>query len=357
MKLVHSYRLLVWAVLSPLLFSSVFAQPRLPFARPAPHFVSSRQDVEAYAATNKAYAPAIEYVVDAMDGKEPETLPAGVTEEDIGQALQIAFPKAASLMHQPVSFYGRVVDESNQPVPAAQINFGLRDVLFGERRISTNMLSDETGSFTLTGWYGEQLNVRVSKPGYYTPGRNQSASEFQFAAEPGQVFKPDSANPLVYHLRKKGKGVDSLINSQLGMRDNVWAESAGDGTTVKVDLLNQKVADGPLEISQIKPHQKNWQLITSWFFSMKIADGGFVEENDEFAFYPPETGYQPVVAFNFQKGQTNWATGLRKDYYIKFGNPSLYGTLHVETSSSEDAVILKYVINPDGSRYLEPKPN
>ena len=50
-------------------------------------------------------------------------------------------------------------------------------------------------------------------------------------------------------------------------------------------------------------------------------DGGLVEESDEFPFEAPESGYQPVMQFDFQQGQTNWATMLKKDFYIKLGNP------------------------------------
>jgi hypothetical protein len=87
---------------------------------------------------------------------------------------------------------------------------------------------------------------------------------------------------------------------------------------------------------------------------MQASDGGFVEENDEFPFEAPESGYQPTVQFDFQKGQPGWTWDLQKDYYIKFGNPPRYGYLHLETSIGS-GIRLTYAINPDGSRNLEPK--
>ena len=88
---------------------------------------------------------------------------------------------------------------------------------------------------------------------------------------------------------------------------------------------------------------------------MEIPDGGFVEEKDEFPFEAPESGYQPVMEFNFQQGQADWIENLKKDYYIKFGNPPRYGRLHFDTSISKEGVRLTYAINPNGSRNLEPK--
>jgi len=43
---------------------------------------------------------------------------------------------------------------------------------------------------------------------------------------------------------------------------------------------------------------------------MDIPDGGFVEENDEFPFEAPESGYQSIVDFAFQQGQPNWTTDI-----------------------------------------------
>ena len=86
---------------------------------------------------------------------------------------------------------------------------------------------------------------------------------------------------------------------------------------------------------------------------MKLKDGGFVETDDEFAFNPPESGYLPTVHYRFNQAQTNWTTQLQKSYYIKLGNPPLYGHLQIETGSYQNTVTLWYVINPNGARNLE----
>jgi len=88
---------------------------------------------------------------------------------------------------------------------------------------------------------------------------------------------------------------------------------------------------------------------------MEIPDGGFVGHNDEFPFEAPESGYQPAVEFAFQQGQTEWRTDLKTNYYIKFGNPPKYGRIELDTSIMMAGARLIYAINPDGSRYLEPK--
>jgi hypothetical protein len=158
----------------------------------------------------------------------------------------------------------------------------------------------------------------------------------------------------VFHLRKKGPGVD-LITSKSGFTPWFDVHVPNDGTPIKADLLNRGTSDnGQIEFSNIKPEYLQAKQATEWSFKMEIPNGGFIEENDEFPFDAPEDGYQPVVQFDFQKGQPNWTWNLQKDYYIKFGNPPRYGYFHLETSIGA-GVRLTYVINPDGSRYLEPK--
>jgi hypothetical protein len=318
----------------------------------ATHFASSRQEVEAYAATNKTFAPAIGYVIATLDGHQPEQLPGGVTPKDVNDAILKVFPNANSLLDQPINFYGKVLDENNRPVSRVNIHFDWTGFLIHGRRTSDGF-SDKSGSFSLTNQTGQQLNISVSKSGYYTLRRNWSSAMFQFSF--GSAYKPDPHHPVLYYLHKKGIGANSLITSQYGIRNDFWVKLPLDGTAVKVDLLGRKTGDGPLELSQVKPDYAKWKTATNWSFSMKIPDGGFIEESEEFPFHPPASGYRPVVAFDFEKGQTNWAADFSKDYYIRFGVPPLYGHLHVETGISTGGARLTYTINPDGSRNLEPE--
>jgi hypothetical protein len=317
--------------------------------------VASRQEIEAYAATNKTFARAIEYFVATMDGDQPERLHERLTPGDIPRAVLKAFPNVSIVFDTPIHFYGKVLDENNQPVPGASAHFEWEGFLT-RGRASLDLPSDQTGCFTLTNQSGTQLYVSIGKEGYYTSRRNGAVGLFKYAVSYGDPFRPDPNHPVLYYLRKKGEGAWSLVTSQYGVRNDYWVKAPLDGTGVSVNLLERKTGSGPLEISQVKPEYANWKTATAWSFSMKIPGGGFIEENDEFPFHPPESGYQPEIGFKFQKGATNWTTDVRKDYYIKFGNPALYGRLRLETSISTSSAMLIYVINPDGSRNLEPKP-
>jgi uncharacterized repeat protein (TIGR03803 family) len=282
-------------------------------------------------------------------------------------------PRMLEMMQAPIAFFGKVLDENGNPVNGADVTFHWTDLTARGFECTATERSDSKGLFSLQGKQGTTLTVSVDKKGYY--GRHSGQPTFKFGKMNGvERHLQDARNPVVFSLRRAGVGANSLITSQHGMRDGFWVTAPKDGTPVKVDLLHQKAGDGPLEITQKKPEfrahggtieslspsdRAKLMSATNWSFTMKIGDGGFIEQNDEFPFHPPETGYQTIVNYSFRKGQGEWtgngSMNFQTNYYIKFGSPALYGRLHLETWADSDKIILTYVINPDGSRNLESK--
>jgi hypothetical protein len=250
-----------------------------------------------------------------------------------------------------IVFYGKVLDENNEPVLGANVEFSWTQVQ-GQADFKRNTSSSAGGLFSLTGVNGSALDVHVSKSGYYSV-KASNRENYTYMALPGcQPFQPDQGYPVVFHLRKKGPGAE-LITSRRGMSPALDISGLASGAPVRVDLVNQTAgANGELELSAIKPPRG--QPATKWSFRISILDGGVVEENDEFPFEAPESGYKPVVEYEFRVGETNWTENLHKRYYIVFGAPPKYGWIDVQTGIYR-GVSLSYAINPDGSRYLEPR--
>ena len=253
-----------------------------------------------------------------------------------------------------IEFYGKVVDEKDQPVPGAAVDF-LWTHVHPEVDFKTNIFSDSQGLFSLAGVSGAGLDVHVHKPGYYSV-KSLDHNNFNYVRLPGDhPFTPDPTNPVIFHLRKKGTGA-ALITSQYGVSPQLEVTVPRNSVPVLVDLLSRKMGSGgQLEITQAKPQYLDAKNATAWSFQMQIPSGGFVAQNDEFPFEAPATGYQPVVTFQFSKGATNWARAFKKSFYITFGQPPRYGWLTVETAIGWGGARLQYAINPDGSRYLEPE--
>lgn len=254
---------------------------------------------------------------------------------------------------RPIMFYGKVVDEKGSPVSEANVHFSWTDTSpSGRSQAATR--TDTNGLLELSGVTGRSLLVDVGKTGYYSSRRDKTDFDYSpnFSLDP---HHPDPDNPVVFHLRRKGAGTD-LITSDYGIKHKLGVQAPLDGTTVSVDLLSRKMGQGgQLEISQRKPEYLQARDGEAWTFQMAIPSGGFIEQDQEFPFEAPEMGYQPVIAFQFNKGQTNWARAVKRSYYISFGQPPRYGWLTLETQIGMEGARLQYAINPTGSRYLEPR--
>jgi hypothetical protein len=269
-------------------------------------------------------------------------------------ALSPGFQAWKESVHRPIEFYGKVVDENDQPIGGAKVIFSSDHLFPQEGSLKTNTMSDQNGLFSLSGVMGRGLGVEVKKTGYY-PVKRANQTSFDYRANFQEPFHPDAGNPVVFHLRKRGAGTE-LITSQRGISPLLEVPVPRDGSPVYVDFTGRKVgSSGHLLISQVKPEYLEAKKATAWSFRMAIAEGGFIEQNDEFPFEAPESGYQPIVELQFNKGQTNWTTWLKRNYYIAFGQPRRYGVLDVDTLMGSGTVRLRYAINPDGSRNLEPK--
>ena len=132
---------------------------------------------------------------------------------------------------QPINFYGKVVDDNSAPLSGATIDFKWNDLSM-EGTSASQTVSDAEGYFSLLDRTGKRLYVQVHKDGYYTS--RQSGIAFEYANPADGLFTPDSNNPVVFHLRKKGAGVD-LVTSQSGVKSYFgvtlrWMEPLSEST-------------------------------------------------------------------------------------------------------------------------------
>jgi len=251
---------------------------------------------------------------------------------------------------RPINFWGRVVDESNEPITTVSVHFVWNDTN-GTSEADTT--SDGNGFFSLTDRKGKGLSVSIGKEGYY--GTSSSRQSFEYANPANGLFTPDQMNPVVFHLRKKGLGVD-LIVSQNGMSTFMKISPPANGSPVFLDFFAHQVGNsGQLKIEGWKEPKDHKTAQNNWGFRLTVPDGGLVEDTDDLSFEAPDIDYQSVWEWHFTDGAADWQGGINKKYYIKFSNPPRYGTINFNTSAFTPTVYLEYKINPDGSRNLEPK--
>jgi hypothetical protein len=246
----------------------------------------------------------------------------------------------------PINFYGRVVDENEQPVPGTKIELSWTDLSkAGSSQAQTT--TDAQGSFSLLNQTGRNLQVRVSKDGYYTPKRQQISFDYAGFWD-ANYHEPNPNNPVIFHLRKKNQG-EALRGGEI--RPTIPAN----GTPVRFDLLNGgKVSpDGQLEIAAVTNTEKYPPRIFDWRATISVPGGGLVEHNAEFPFEAPEDGYQLNAEFDMPTNAQDWKRLIEKSYFIKFGSPPRYGRIEVRLNGGSQKASISYWVNPSGSRNLE----
>jgi hypothetical protein len=266
-------------------------------------------------------------------------------------SLSNAMQERIDQVQRPIIFYGKVVDEKDQPVEGARAELTWTQ-FYPEGTFTTNLLTDQSGSFSLQNGKGATLSVSIAKTGYYEI-KSLNQTSFRYSVVGGaEPFHPDISNPVVFHLRKKSPGA-ALITSRHGMSPVMEFSIPGDGSNVHIDFLNRTVGNqGQMELSATKPPKTADRGPKAWSFRMSIPDGGFIEENDEFPLEAPTSGYAPTVEFNFSPDDANWRDAIGKHYYIEFGQPPKYGRIDIGTGIYR-GVQLGYAINPTGSPDLE----
>lgn len=250
----------------------------------------------------------------------------------------------------PISFFGRVVDQDDQPLAGVSVEFSWTDLSAkGTSQAATT--SDSAGRFELLGRTGKSLSVKVTKEGYY-PYRDFSWNSYEYGSPFGRHF-PDKNAPVLFRLKKQGK-VEPLFAWTAGL------QVTNDGTVTVFQLQPAVVTErGDLRL-QCKLGPENPARHFDWEFSMAIPGGGFVAIDEEFPFLAPENGYVDTVAFTATADDPGWKPGfVRREFYVRLSNPVRYGRIRVEFDPAtiryykHSSVLLSFWINPSGSRVLE----
>lgn len=254
----------------------------------------------------------------------------------------------------PINFYGKVIDENNQPVEGAIIKLQWNDTSVKGTSYG-NTKSDADGLFSLTGEEGKLLQIQVSKEGYYGY-RNERIASFEYAAffDP-QYHIPDPNNPVVFHLRKKGEPAELIY------RDILYGIKI-DGTPHYIDLVSgQKFIGsnptGDLMVQIIRvadntnPKKFDWSAILQG-----VGDGGLIETNSEFMFEAPVEGYQTKIEYRKEISDPEWKREIEKNFYIRSRNGKVYARIEaniIPKYQNSASIRIKSYVNPNGSRNLE----
>lgn len=258
--------------------------------------------------------------------------------------------RTAQLWRTPILYYGKVVDESNQPISGVQVSFNTSSVdesLTKEHYDSGTVTTDERGIFKIDGVRGVGMVFQLSHPNYYLyPG---NIMDYDIRDYPQKGALPNTEeNALVFRMHSKGHPV-SLVHRADGVNVPL------DGTPTKLDMrgsdYNQKIGQLVIEASGNPPLRYNQQPF-DWDAKITVPDGGLIEYTNQFDFVAPDSGYQSSVEFAFPKETVGWADTVSKNYFVKL--PSGYARLNIYIGAKRPLFFsVEYDYNPDGSPNLE----
>lgn len=291
--------------------------------------------------------------VHALNGIRRSNSPPATTDVSANQAITTEQQQQRLLAawQAPIDFYGKVVDQNGNPVSGAIIKFSWNPTPDDKDNKSSIATSDIYGLFTLHDARGASLEVKVSKSGYYTSQRDARSFAYALTGH----FSPDISNPVIYHLRKKGKG-EELIERNFPQGMGQRAKVPHDRTPIDLDLLTGKqvpAGSGQIELEYWRDLSNPKAGIFDWNVQLSVNGGGLFSTGDEFAFEAPASGYQPSFSITMPATNQTWQSDLNAKFYIHLSNGD-YGRIDLSFSGYNGVFKLHSTINPSGSQNLEP---
>lgn len=260
----------------------------------------------------------------------------------------------------PIEFFGKVVDENNQPVTGASIEFawtGTPEKYGGDGVGKRTLLSDSNGMFSLTGVEGKGMTVHVSKEGYYR--RSKPNGWFEYAGFWDPTFiEPDHSKPVIFHLVKRPVAEPTY---RIGSR--IFLEPPALET--HLDLLSpivQSAAPADLHVRITRPPGASYEKPFDWSVTIEGLNGAeVVETTDEFMLQSPAEGYHPKLVRDYKNPTGNTRQKVR--FYVRSKARKFYAAVDLEMAAyrringSEPAsIVISATVNPNNSPNVEYDP-
>lgn len=284
---------------------------------------------------------------DVLTLTNPSLPPPAITaeEEAINAALQT-----------PINFWGKVVDESGQPVPGATIELSTVDKSLGELMQNGGSrykkTSDSNGLFSISGIKGAALFVSTSKEGYYNTGESGRMIGYAILNENAP---PTPDMPAVLTLQKKGVAEPLNRYSSGGIR------VPKDGTPKEISLSKGQVVpegQGDFRVEVwTQDGQKDDRKRYPWRARVSAPGGGLVERQGQFDFVAPADGYAPSIEISMEPSMPMWQKLVKGEYFLKLRDGTFARMSLSLTTGGDHFFMIESFQNPKpGSRNLEYDP-
>jgi hypothetical protein len=259
----------------------------------------------------------------------------------------------SSLWRTPLTYFGKVVDESDNPVPGARASYrgnSLDATLTQEASNEGAVTSDQRGIFKIEGLYGIGLMIEVTHPDYYSYPTNSTGFDVRSLPRKG-FFSDNEEQAEVFRMHHKGAPVPLLKHSG-------GLHTPADGTVASFPFRGATSSEiiGQGRVSGWKkPADPQTDGHYDWAVEISIPEGGIAESADYFGFVAPQEGYSETFRISMSKNDPDWKSHVEKGLFFKL--PNHFVRAKVSVDLYHDLFFsMDYAVNPDGSRNLEPAP-
>jgi len=289
-----------------------------------------------------------------------------------------------------ITFFGKVVDQSGNPLSGAKVHYNAAGKFYGSGSGFGYVFSDQTGNFTIEV-HGSSLTIRNIEytDAMYVGIVEEGAGNSKMYAK-GNLFwsyqryenisnlnwsEYSADNPFVFDVwvvdRKVSEANDKHIR---------WGKRAiriaHDGRPYTLNFLTndsklqitEGVSDnGNIVISCERDSMEERSERNTWKVTLQAVNGGVQSTGDRYLNMAPESGYLPVMEVARTLDQPDYRPTLHDQrYYFQSNNGDHYGTLFIdyrpfnmpydfktEKYGEQFCLIsIEFKINTAGGRYL-----
>ena len=240
----------------------------------------------------------------------------------------------------PIQFYGKVIDEKQQPVSNVNVTFEWWNV-DKQNAVKRETQSDAQGNFSLENAQSKTLTVRIKKEGYYIDHPNNQI-QFEYVDRTEKDFYiPDPSNPVIFRVRKEGQTEDLIFREQ------------------QINLNDSNQADFKISNFDLKP-EINFEIIENypdskkiWSAKLSLPEGGIQINTNYFPLLAPQDNYIPEIIINRESPKPpGWpAIYQGGSFFVKIKNN--YGRMELKMIPGKNKFYVESYFNPSGSPNLE----
>lgn len=277
----------------------------------------------------------------------PRAGPSSSTDEAKTNAV---IDKVVRAYQTPIAFYGRVVDQTGEPVSGASVTYApIYDLL--SNTASYTGISGAQGYFDIENIQGIALSVGVRREGYYSiKGKSANTFAYGIGTDAYRKAPPTKENPAIFVLHKMGT-TEPLVRAEQSAR------IPKDGTPVTVNLMTGRLSpNGNLRVEAWTEAPEGGRKFT-WRCRVTVPGGGLADRTGQFEFEAPEDGYEESVEFGMRHDAEQWTSDQQRDYFVKLPDGRFARINFRMIVGGNHYFVLESFLNPKpGSRNLEYDP-